>query len=410
MSHLFAHRARNSRKSFIREILKTTENADFISFAGGLPNPKLFPEKAIKKACIDVMTEEGAHALQYTISEGIPELREWISSRYARRGIDIKPDEILITNGAQQAIAIIGKTFIEKDDHIIIEKPGYVGAIQAFSFYEPIFHEVELQKDGINTEELWKTLESNDIHLMYAIPNFQNPTGSVYSGTKRKVVAALLKEREILLVEDEAYYDLRFEGRSLSPMRRHYDSNHILIGSFSKIIAPGLRIGWLCAKKPLMEKLIVAKQANDLHTNHLVQRILHRYLMDYSLDEQIFRITERYRRQCLFMIAAMKRYFPEEVTFETPEGGMFIWAKLPEGLSSEELLQLALIKKVAFVPGNAFCTDQSLDGFMRLNFTNSGEAKIEEGVKVLGEVIKEYMINFQPSTIADRGLKLTGVV
>ncbi|NUM82490.1 PLP-dependent aminotransferase family protein [bacterium] len=389
MGHLFASRALLSRKSFIREILKVTQSPSIISFAGGLPNPKFFPVDEIKNAAVKVMETDGANTLQYTITEGLPSLREWISRRYARRGVDIKPDEILITNGAQQAVAIIGKTFLEKNDHVVMEKPGYLGAIQAFEFYETIFNQIDIGEDGIDTAELRKVLDAQDIQLAYLIPNFQNPTGNVYSEAKRRETAELLKKREILLVEDEAYYELRFEGKPLPSIREYYDTNHILLGSFSKIISPGFRVGWCCAKKPLMEKLVVAKQANDLHTSHFTQKVIAQYLADNDIDRQIQRIIGQYSRQCRCMLEMIPRYFPPEVQYTKPTGGMFVWATLPEGWSSEELFDVAIAKDVAFVPGNAFCSDASLGSSMRLNFTNSDEDKIEEGIKRLGSAIKE---------------------
>lgn len=399
MEHLFANRALLSRKSFIREILKVTQSPDIISFAGGLPNPKFFPVNEIKNAAVKVMETDGENTLQYTITEGLLPLREWISRRYARRGVDIKPDEILITNGAQQAVAIIGKTFLEKNDHVVMEKPGYLGAIQAFEFYETIFNQINIDEDGIDTKELKNVLNKQDIKLAYLIPNFQNPTGNVYSIEKRRAAATLLKEREILLVEDEAYYELRFEGEQLPSIREYYDTNHILLGSFSKIISPGFRVGWCCAKKPLMEKLVVAKQANDLHTSHFSQKVIAQYLADNDIDQQIRRITEQYSRQCRCMLEMIPRYFPSEVQYTKPTGGMFVWATLPEGWSSEELFDLAITKNVAFVPGNAFCSDNSLGSSMRLNFTNSDEIKIEDGIKRLGNAIKELLAKKKKSVI-----------
>jgi len=397
MSHLFANRALQSRKSFIREILKVTQDPTIISFAGGLPNPMFFPVEEIKKAAVKVLESQGKTVLQYTITEGLTPLREWISRRYAKRGLDIKPEEILITNGAQQAIAMIGKTFLEKGDHIAMEKPGYLGAIQAFNFYETVFHELPMFDDGIDTDALRKTLDKQDIQLLYVIPNFQNPTGILYSDPKRKKVGALMKEHEIVLVEDEAYFELRFAGEHQEPIRKYYETNHILLGSFSKIIAPGFRVGWLCAKKHLMDKLIVAKQANDLHTSHLSQQVIYQYLMDNDLDQQIARIRERYGKQCQFMLEMMKRYFPAEMHYTKPIGGMFVWATLPNGMSAEELFDIAIKQNVAFVPGNAFCSDDTLGSSMRINFTNSEEPKIEEGIKRLGKAIDELMIKGRKS-------------
>ena len=273
---LFANRMGTTHKSFIREILKVTEDPKIISFAGGLPNLKFFPVKEIANASLKVLEENGENVLQYSTTEGYLPLRECIAERYRKKkGLEVDPDEILITNGSQQGIDLIGKVFLDKGNQIVIERPGYLGAIQAFSMYEPLFQSIPLLDDGIDTDLLEKTFMRNTIKLFYAVPNFQNPSGITYSRQRRKDVANILKKHNAIFVEDDPYGELRFIGEDLPSMRAYLEDNTILLGSFSKIITPGLRLGWVCAKKDIMERIIVAKQASDLHSNYLSQRIVH---------------------------------------------------------------------------------------------------------------------------------------
>ncbi|MCX9026196.1 MAG: PLP-dependent aminotransferase family protein, partial [Candidatus Methanoperedens sp.] len=357
MNNRFADRMKTTSKSFIREILKVTQQPEVISFAGGLPNPRFFPAEEIARASTKVLADDGRNVLQYSTSEGYLPLREFISKRYLRKnGLNIEPDDILITNGSQQGIDLIGKVFLNKGDRVVIERPGYLGAIQAFSIFEPIFRSVPLLDDGIDTDLLEKALSEDDAKLLYTIPNFQNPSGITYSGQKRKDVADILENHNAICVEDNPYGEIRFTGEDL-PCIRKYSENTILLGTFSKIISPGLRIGWICAGKEIMEKLIVAKQAADLHSNSLSQRIVHQYLMDNDIDEHIIKIRAAYGKRRDLMIEMMAEYFPEEVKYTKPEGGMFLWVTLPEGASSLDLFELAVKENVAFVPGNPFYTD-----------------------------------------------------
>jgi len=394
MNNRFADRMKTTSKSFIREILKVTQQPEVISFAGGLPNPGFFPVEEIARASTKVLAKDGRNILQYSTSEGYLPLREFISERYLRKsGLKIEPDDILITNGSQQGIDLIGKVFLNKGDRVVIERPGYLGAIQAFSIFEPKFQSVPLLDDGIDTDLLEKALSEDDAKLLYTIPNFQNPSGITYSGQKRKDVANILKKHNVVCVEDNPYGELRFTGEDL-PCIRKYSENTILLGSFSKIISPGLRIGWICAGKEIMEKLIVAKQAADLHSNYLSQRIVHQYLMDNDIDEHIRKIRGAYGKRRDLMINMMTEYFPEEVKYTKPEGGMFLWVTLPERASSLDLFELAVKENVAFVPGNPFYTDDgSRNNTLRLNFSNSDEEQIEEGIKRLARCLERLMEN-----------------
>jgi 2-aminoadipate transaminase len=393
MNSRFATRMGQVKKSFIREILKVTENPQIISFAGGLPNPETFPVEEIKNACIKVLDTDGKTALQYSTTEGYLPLREFIAQRYfQRKNFKISPDNIQITNGSQQALDLIGKAFLNKGDHVIIEKPAYLGAIQALSIYEPVFHTVTLNEDGIDAAMLKDTLDKYPVKLFYSVPNFQNPSGISYSEEKRKQIAEILKNYDTIFIEDDPYGELRFSGTDKSSLKSLKADNIILLGTFSKTVAPAFRLGWLCADSDIMEKIIIAKQAADLHTNYFSQRVVHQHLIDNPLDEHIIRISKLYKAQCEAMISAIKKYFPKEVNYTRPEGGMFLWATLPGNICALKLFDIAIEEKVAFVPGDPFYIDEDNVNTLRLNYSCENKKTIEEGIKRLGKAIKK-MIN-----------------
>lgn len=392
MTAPYAPRMGTIPRSFVREILKVTQNPEVISFAGGLPNPRFFPVQGIAEAAADVLNRADGSALQYGTTEGYPPLREYIAQRYRKiEGLDVSPDEILITNGSQQALDLVGKVFIDRQDAIAIERPGYLGAIQAFSVYEPQFHPVPLLEDGVNLDRLADVLRTRHVRFFHTVINFQNPSGISYSVEKRQALAALLKEHSTFLIEDDPYRELRFEGTAKPSMRHELSDKAVLLGSFSKIVTPGLRLGWVCAARETMARLTVAKQASDLHSNSFCQRMLHRFLATHDIDEHIALIRTAYKHQKDIMLAAMETHWPPEVTFTRPEGGMFIWATLPERLSALELFERAAREKVVFVPGTPFFVDGGGTGNMRLNFSNADESRIEEGVARLGRIIKETL-------------------
>lgn len=402
MADVFASRMNNLQKSFIREILKVTENPEVISFAGGLPNPKFFPVGELAAASAKVLGGDGQRVLQYSTTEGYNPLRAYIAARYRRRGLDVSPDEILITNGSQQGLDLVGKIFLNPNDSIILERPGYLGAIQAFSMYEAQFLPVSMNADGIDTEALKGALQRNQPKLYYAVVNFQNPSGITYSDPKRRNVADLLRDEATIMVEDDPYGELRFDGENLPSMRHYLGDNVVLLGSFSKVIAPGIRLGWICAKPNILERLVVAKQAADLHSNYLAQRLLYQYLIDNDLDEHLTHIKTAYKKQRDLMVSLMETLLPEEVRFTRPEGGMFVWATLAEGLSSLELFEYAAKMKVVFVPGRPFYVDGGGENTFRLSYSNSDEAKIETGVTRLAQAVKEMLVKqsrFQLQTV-----------
>jgi len=380
-------------RSFIREILKVTQDASIISFAGGLPNPELFPVSDLEQAAVKVMRESGPQSMQYSTTEGFEPLRQYIADRYhEKKGIEVSADEILITSGSQQCLDLLGKVFLNSGDNVVIERPGYLGAIQSFSVFEANFLTVGLEEDGPDLAELERVLDENEAKMFYAVTNFQNPSGLTYSAEKRAGVAEVLKDRSVLFVEDDPYGELRFMGESHKPVVRGFlEDNGILLGSFSKVAAPGFRLGWMVCPTEVRDKLIIAKQASDLHTSTFAQRVMHQYVIDNSLDDHIEKIRECYGNQRAAMVKAIDEYFPAEVEVTRPEGGMFLWVTLPEDLCSMDLFDEAIKNKVAFVPGRPFYVDGSGENTFRLNFSNSDEEHIEEGIKRLGAGIKEFL-------------------
>ena len=374
--------------SFIRAILKTTESDEIISFAGGLPNPVSFPMEDIKESTVRVIDTFGSKVFQYSQTAGLPELREYIADRLNRtQGMELTAEDIIITTGSQQALDLIGKVFINKKDNIILEEPGYLGAIQAFSQYQPTFHAIQLESDGMQMEQLEDTLKRYPVKFIYTVPNFQNPSGLTYSNEKREKLYELAHKYECILIEDDPYGDLKFDGNPYGYISKFDPSGSILLGTFSKTVTPGMRLGYMVIKnKELRIRINTAKEAADLHSNIFSQYILFDYLTHHDLEAHITKIRKLYKEQCATMICAMETYFPREVGFTRPEGGMFIWATLPEGMSALKLFDKAKHEKVVFVPGNPFYTDSREANTMRLNYTNSSNESIIEGIKRLGKL------------------------
>jgi 2-aminoadipate transaminase len=377
-------------KSFIREILKVTERPEVISFAGGLPSPALIDVSGIRAAAAAVLETDGQAALQYSTTEGYLPLRNYIADRYRKRlGLSVSPDEILITNGSQQCLDLIGKVIIGTGDHVAIERPGYLGAIQAFSLYEPVFHPVTLTGEGPDIAELEAACKTSPVKMFYGVPNSQNPSGISYSEQSRRDVARVMETYGALFIEDDAYGELNFSGRSLPSVREFLPGQTLITGSFSKILAPGMRMGWVVAPPAIMEQLVIAKQASDLHSNYLSQRIAFEYLTHQDIDSHIRKIRSAYQHQRDVMLTAIREEFPGDVSCTSPLGGMFVWVTLPAGCSSMEVFELALKENVAVLPGIPFYVDGGGTGTMRLNFSNSTPEEISEGIRRLAKVIRK---------------------
>lgn len=389
MDNIFSDRISDVPRSFIREILKVAIDPSVISFAGGLPNRDLFPVADLQAAANRIFETAGRDALQYANSEGYLPLREWISDRYReRQALDVPVDNILITTGSQQGLDLLGKTLVNQGDDVVIEEPGYLGAIQAFAIYRPAWQPVAVDEVGMDVDRLRDVMECCQPKLIYTVPNFQNPGGFTYSDANRRAIADVVDGSRTLLIQDDPYGELRFSGEPVPSFRHYLPDNTILLGSFSKIVAPGLRIGWLVAPDAIITKLIVAKQASDLHTNVLSQRIIHQYLLDSEVDAHIAKIVNVYGRQRDAMIACIIEEMPSDVRFTRPEGGMFLWTTLPDGISSMTLFEKAIEQKVAFVPGDPFYVNSSQTSTLRLNFSCVDEATIETGIKRLGDAVR----------------------
>ncbi len=376
--------------SFIRAILKTTESSEVISFAGGLPNPISFPKEEIKESTNRVIDEYGSKVFQYSLTAGLRELREYIAEHLNEtQGMDVTPDEIIVTTGSQQALDLIGKVFINPGDRIIMEEPAYLGAIQAFSQYRPEMHAITLESDGMDMEKLEEALKESKAKFIYTVPNFQNPSGLTYSGEKREKLHRLSRQYNCVLIEDDPYGDLKFDGNPYGYISKGEFEGSILLGTFSKTVTPGMRSGFMVIRdEELRLRINTAKEAADLHSNVFSQYILWDYLTHNDVQQHILKIRELYRKQSNAMIRAMESEFPETVSFTRPEGGMFIWATLPENMIALELFEKARQENVVFVPGNPFYIDGRAANTMRLNYTNCDEKTITEGIRRLAKLIK----------------------
>ncbi|MEG0260614.1 MAG: PLP-dependent aminotransferase family protein [Lysinibacillus sp.] len=385
----YSDRILNTPSSFIRNILKVTDAADVISFAGGLPNPISFPIDAIQTSINNAINENGSKLFQYASTQGHLPLREYIAKKYKQsHGLDVSPEDVLITTGSQQALELIGKVLLNKGDGVIIEEPGYLGAIQAFTLSEPTFYPVTLENDGLNLEQLEAALKQKNVKFVYTVPNFQNPTGLTYSKEKRQQIYDIVSRYDVALIEDDPYGELRFQGETLPYIGAGKLENSILLGSFSKTVTPGMRLGFIITKnKELLNHIETAKQATDLHTNVFAQYVIHDYLVNNTYDEHVQKIIALYKNQSEAMLSAMKDYFPAHVQYTKPEGGMFIWATLQNGKSALDVFAEAMDQKVAFVPGDPFYTSKKNVNTLRLNYTNATPEVIREGIKRLGSIL-----------------------
>jgi 2-aminoadipate transaminase len=393
MAIKYSDRMEGIKASEIRELLKLTVRPEVISFAGGLPAPEVFPVEEMKKVSLKVLEESGQQALQYSPTEGFPPLREKIAKRMEQVGVFTAPDNILITNGSQQGLDFSGKIFLNPDDIVIVESPSYLGAINAFKAYQCKFLEIPTDDDGMIIEELEKALKANEnIKMIYVIPDFQNPSGRTWSLDRRKRLIEIANKYDLPVVEDNPYGELRFEGKRLPSIKSlDTEGRVIFLGTFSKTFCPGLRIGWVCASDEVLNKYILVKQGADFQSNSMSQRELDAFLEVYDLDEHIEKIKKLYKGRRDLMLKTMKEHFPEEVKYTHPEGGLFTWAVLPEHINTRELMQKALKRNVAFVPGGSFFPNGGNENTMRINYSNMPEERIVEGIMILGEVIKEAL-------------------
>jgi 2-aminoadipate transaminase len=391
----FAERTSRLRASTIREMLKVTQQPDVISFGGGLPAPELFPIDAIAECTREVMDIYGAQALQYSVTEGIPEMRDWVAKRLTRRfGRSFLADDAIMVNGSQQGLDLLGKIFINPGDHIVLEHPSYVGAIQAFDAYQARYLAVDTDEGGMIPESLERVLDRADPFpkLVYLIPNFQNPTGRTLALERRERIVRICEAFDITLVEDDPYGELRFDGEDL-PALCSFESKSTIVylGTGSKIMAPGLRVAWVVISDPdVREKLVLAKQGADLHSGSLAQYLFYQYVSRaQEFEDHVARIIATYRRRRDVMHVALTEYMPQGVGFNRPQGGMFLWATVT-GIDTNELLKVCAAQKVVFVPGVSFYPGRDVHDGMRLNFSNSGEEMIRVGIERLAHAVGSF--------------------
>jgi 2-aminoadipate transaminase len=381
----FAQRAEQLQSSVIREILKITMRPEIISFAGGLPSPQTFPVEHMKAAFDTVLSKQGKVALQYGPTDGYAPLREWIAHSLSINGATIAPEQVLMVSGSQQALDLLGKVLIEDHSKVLVETPSYLGALQAFSLYQPEFVSVPTDDHGLLPQEVEKI--AGGARLLYALPNFQNPTGRTMSVERREQLVEICARLGLPLIEDDPYGALSYRNEPLPKMLTMNPNGVIYLGSFSKVLTPGIRLGYVVAPVTLIRKLEQAKQAADLHTSQLTQMVVYETIKDGFLAKHIPSIRTLYANQCQTMLDALDEFFPAGVTWNRPEGGMFIWVTLPKHMDGMQLLEEAIAQNVAFVPGAPFYANAPEKNTLRLSFVTVPPEKIREGVEKLGKLI-----------------------
>ncbi len=387
----FSRRIDAAESSAVREILKVTEKPEIISFAGGLPAPEFFPTAPMAEAFRHVITIDGARALQYSTTEGHAPLRELIAQRMQAKGIRAEANNILVTSGSQQGLDLLAKVLVNAGDKILVERPTYLAALQAFSLYEANFITVASDDEGMDVEDAERQLRANpDIKFIYLVANFQNPSGTTLGLERRKRLMQLALQYGVRILEDDPYGELRYRGEMLPPIKSLDEEGLVIhLSTFSKTITPGLRVAWLVAEPKIYAKLVIAKQATDLHTNTVSQFAVHHYLTENDAAQHLAKLRGVYGERCRVMLAALGQYFPANVRWTKPEGGMFLWVELPPHFNTSQLLPAAIQAKVAFVPGAPFFANEKPQNFLRLNFSNQTPERIELGIKTLAEVIAQ---------------------
>ena len=376
--------------SAIMELIKTTAAGDYISFASGLPDPALYPVDTLREITDDVLRQDGRAALQYGPAEGYPPLRELVADLLRRRGLPATPEHVLITNGSQQALDLASRALLDPGDGVVLESPSYLAAVQAFDSYGATYRTVPMDDHGLVTEELPAAL--NGSRLLYLLPNFQNPTGITLSGERRPAVAEQATAAGVAVLEDDAYHDLRYEGEPLPPVcALAANPGAIYTGTFSKSVAPGVRVGYLWAAPELVTRLGQLKQITDLHTGSLTQRVVYQYCLRGHLEPGIRSFRESYRARRDVLLEELERHATGLIEWTHPAGGMFVWCTLPPGRSADELLRRAMARGVVFVPGASFHAGGGGEHTFRLNFVSATSERIRAGIAILGEVLREWL-------------------
>lgn len=393
-----ASRTEAMQSSAIRELLKLTQQPDIISFAGGLPAPDFFPLREVEEACRYIVQEDGAQALQYSATEGYAPLKEYLADSMHKYGVPASPENVLLTNGSQQALDLIGKVFIDPGDYVITGRPTYLGAIQAWNAYQGRYHTVRLDDEGMVVEEIEHAYEKaladsgKPPRFIYVLPNFHNPAGTTLSLERRERLAEIATKLNLPVVEDDPYGQLRYEGEDLPPICTYVPERTIYLGTFSKTLAPGLRLGWIVCPEVLMKRLVQAKQGADLHTGTFVQYVANDICQRGFLKQHVKQLREVYKRRRDTMLDALAEFWPGECCWTRPDGGLFLWAQVPDGVDTRDFLKKAVEEKVAYVPGVHFYPNED-GGFnaMRLNFSYCSSDTIVEGIRRLGLALKKAL-------------------
>ena len=380
--------------SEISDILALTAKPEVISFAGGLPAPELFPVEDMKRMANEVLDEVGTVALQYSSAQGFPKFRQQIANRMnAKQKTNVAADDILVTSGSQQALEFSGKIFIDEGDVILCESPTYLGALNAFNGYGPKYIEVETDEDGMNMEALERVLQTTDrVKMIYVIPDFQNPTGRTWPLEKRKKFVELITKYKVVALEDNPYGELRYEGEFLPSLKSFDKEGYVVyLGTFSKILCPGYRLGWVCASPEILAKYIRCKEDGDLQTSTISQLEVSRYLDECDVDAHVLEIRALYKKRRDLMLKTIEEEFPEGVKWTHPEGGLFMWVTVPESINTTEMMKKCVDNNVAYVPGVAFYPGRTKTNNFRLNYSNMDEERIVIGIKRIAEVIKNEL-------------------
>jgi 2-aminoadipate transaminase len=394
---LFADRTRVMRSSAMRDLMEITARPEVISLAGGLPDTSTFPPESFAAQMTRIAQESSAEALQYGPTEGFERTKECIREVMGAEGMEPDPEDVIVTTGGQQAIDLVAKTLVDPGDPVICEAPTYPGAVPVFSSYQADTFQITMDDDGMRIDELEALVDrlaadGRQPKFIYTVPSFQNPAGVTMSAERRRRLVEIARERELLVVEDNPYGLLRYEGEPTEPLYKLDGGDYVLyLGTFSKILSPGIRLGWLCAPPPVMEKVILGKQASDLCTSTLTQYFVAEYFAEGRWRAYIDDLVGIYRERRDAMLDALERHFPPQATWTHPEGGLFVWATLPEYIDTTDLLAKALREDVAFVPGAAAYVDGRGGSSMRLNFSGSDAEKIREGIERIGHVVAEQV-------------------
>lgn len=393
----FADRMNEVKASDIRAVGKIiAQKKDVISFAAGLPDPSLFPFDEIREVTDKILKENPAQALQYGPTQGhMPLINKIVNLLEERDNVCTSPENIIVTTGSQQGISFCSMMMLNPGDVVITENPSYLGAINAFRPYQCDFVGVDIDENGMIMDDLEKALKENpNTKMIYVIPNFQNPTGKTWSEERCQKLIELANKYDVMVIEDDPYGQLRFKGEKIPTLKSMDTTGKVIsLGSFSKVLCPGLRVAWMCADKEIIEKVELLKQGVDLQSNQLAQMQVCEFLENYDFEKHIEKIRTAYGKRCDLMIETMKQEFPSEAKYVEPEGGMFIWVELPKHVDTKELFKNAIEKNVAFVPGESFYPNSDCKSSLRLNFTTMAEENISDGVKILADVIKDYLKN-----------------